>query len=330
MNSEPESLLADYTVLRTDHVEPFHAYISGVEDRVERRFPGLGPTQIELRQAWLSQIDIVVFYCNAVMTVEADRKTSADFLIQFALQGGFDVDIAGQPIFVTRDRGAIICPQQHVQRTAKPGWTLVFRVPAELMRARLETRLGHSLTGRLEFQPLLDASAEELRNYCLLVVTAIDQGLAPRDSHVAKVLENGFLDLLLDLQPHTYGESLSRSKAESRQDRVRIVSQLLARHYREPLSVEQLADAAGCSVRTLQTTFTDLCGLSPMDYVRRYRLSRARELLEANQPPATISEIASRTGFTHVARFASCYRARYGESPSETRRRVANSSKTNR
>ena len=53
--------------------------------------------------------------------------------------------------------------------------------------------------------------------------------------------------------------------------------------------------------------------------VRRLRLDGVRaELIRADPWQVSVSEVAYRWGFTHLGRFAGAYRARYGESPSQT------------
>jgi len=84
-----------------------------------------------------------------------------------------------------------------------------------------------------------------------------------------------------------------------------------------------LAGLAGVSVRGLQQGFRDYLGITPLEYLREVRLARARDDLLAADPEADVSvtEVAYRWGFGHLARFAGYYRHRYGELPSETLRR---------
>jgi len=50
-------------------------------------------------------------------------------------------------------------------------------------------------------------------------------------------------------------------------------------------------------------------------------MARANEALRRSDPArVTVSAVAHRWGFAHLGRFASAYRARFGESPSVTLR----------
>jgi len=61
--------------------------------------------------------------------------------------------------------------------------------------------------------------------------------------------------------------------------------------------------------------------MTPMEHLRNVRLDRARDLLMSGN--VQVADAASDCGFSHQGRFASRYRARFGESPSITLKRVA-------
>ncbi len=90
----------------------------------------------------------------------------------------------------------------------------------------------------------------------------------------------------------------------------------------EPLSVDDIAAAAGVSHRQLYVAFQVNFGLSVMAFVRQRRLELAnRQLRAGDVEVATVTGVALNTGFQHLSRFASAYRQRFGEFPSETLRR---------
>ncbi|MEU7900523.1 helix-turn-helix transcriptional regulator [Nonomuraea sp. NPDC049152] len=84
----------------------------------------------------------------------------------------------------------------------------------------------------------------------------------------------------------------------------------------EGRSLGEIAEAAGCSARTISSAFREKLGTSPMGYVRNLRLDRIRhDILSTDD---RIGEIAYRWGITHLGRFAGEYRSRFGELPSTT------------
>ncbi|MBJ3815852.1 helix-turn-helix domain-containing protein [Shimwellia pseudoproteus] len=72
------------------------------------------------------------------------------------------------------------------------------------------------------------------------------------------------------------------------------------------------------SRRTLQYSFQQVTGLSPVAYLRAIRLNLARSSL-LNTPAEPVAAIARRAGFHHCGYFASEYGALFGETPSQTR-----------
>jgi AraC-like DNA-binding protein len=87
---------------------------------------------------------------------------------------------------------------------------------------------------------------------------------------------------------------------------------LMREAYPEPLSVELLADAAGCSRFALYRAFSAEFGMSPSDYERHLRLRHARSLLAAGTAPA---EVAAATGFSDQAHLARWFKRAYGITP---------------
>lgn len=88
-----------------------------------------------------------------------------------------------------------------------------------------------------------------------------------------------------------------------------------------PITLTDLAAAAGTSVRALQFAFRRHYDTTPTGYVRRARLEHAHRELQSGDPhTASVAAIAAKWGFAHPARFAAYYRAQYGRPPSQTLR----------
>jgi AraC-like DNA-binding protein len=79
--------------------------------------------------------------------------------------------------------------------------------------------------------------------------------------------------------------------------------------------IDDLARSLGCSRSKLYRSVISLTGLSPIDFLKEYRLNEALKLLKKNA--GDISEIADETGFGSVSYFSKCFKRQYGYSPSE-------------
>ena len=103
--------------------------------------------------------------------------------------------------------------------------------------------------------------------------------------------------------------------------RIRLAEEYLLAHLDQPVSRVALAEACGTSIRSLSRGFGRRQGMGRMEFLRQRRLEAARsELLMATREEATVTQVAMRYGFSHPSAFAAAYRARFGESPSETLR----------
>jgi AraC family ethanolamine operon transcriptional activator len=84
------------------------------------------------------------------------------------------------------------------------------------------------------------------------------------------------------------------------------------------LSNEQLADAIGVSVRTMQKAAFSVCGSGVYRYGRLRRLWSVRSQLRTGAPGLTVRASALAHGFWHQGEFSSAYREAFGELPSRT------------
>ncbi|WP_169798711.1 AraC family transcriptional regulator [Falsihalocynthiibacter arcticus] len=83
--------------------------------------------------------------------------------------------------------------------------------------------------------------------------------------------------------------------------------------------IVDLCAAVGVSARTLQYAFRDYVGMSPVTYLRLWRLNRAHAaLLEADTRSTSVTEVAMQFNFGHLGRFSGDYNRLFGEVPSIT------------
>jgi AraC-like DNA-binding protein len=68
------------------------------------------------------------------------------------------------------------------------------------------------------------------------------------------------------------------------------------------------------SGRHLQRKLKSIADQKPVEYLRAYRLRKARKLLETGQ---LVSQVADAVGFSSPAYFTSCFKACFGLTPSE-------------
>ena len=118
------------------------------------------------------------------------------------------------------------------------------------------------------------------------------------------------------LYPDSFGLMSLRTDATPR--KLGAVCEFIRTHLDESLSLSRLEEVSGLSRRSLQYAFVRHYNLTPMEWVREQRLMRVRTLLRRAEPGMTVKSQALRCGFSNLASFASYYRERFGELPSET------------
>ena len=103
---------------------------------------------------------------------------------------------------------------------------------------------------------------------------------------------------------------------------VRRAAAFIDDHAGQPVTMPEVAAAAGVTARALQYAFRSHYDTTPTGYLRRVRLERAHRQLQAADPAtgATVGEIARRWGWASPANFAAAYRKHFGVSPSHTLR----------
>ncbi|HEU4663275.1 MAG TPA: AraC family transcriptional regulator [Dokdonella sp.] len=85
-------------------------------------------------------------------------------------------------------------------------------------------------------------------------------------------------------------------------------------------TVDELARDVALSRSALAERFTDLVGESPMQYLLRWRLSRAARTLLGGDP---ISQVAARSGYESEAAFSRAFKREFGLPPAAWRKRAA-------
>ena len=145
----------------------------------------------------------------------------------------------------------------------------------------------------------------------------LDEIIAQHTSHeVCELTLYGKLMLLLALlEEDARANQKSTSPAT---ESVARAKQYIDLHYAKNLSLADVAASVSLSVTYFHTIFSEVCGVTPHEYLLARRVSAARELLCATSLP--ISEIAERCGFANQQYFGTVFKKRLGISPGGCRK----------
>jgi len=101
---------------------------------------------------------------------------------------------------------------------------------------------------------------------------------------------------------------------------------LIAKHYTEPeLDISLLANELAMSERQLQRKIKVILGTTPNNFIKEFRLKKARELLTSG---AQIGRIALDVGFSSQTYFGRCFKESYHCTPKQYQQQMAQQDST--
>ena len=245
------------------------------------------------------------------------------------------VSTGGETRAIVPGTAALISPDDQLDMVWERGCgQLMVKLPREVVTGRLESLLRCQIDAPPRFAPFIDlrsGGGRQLRD----LVQGITDGLSAESSLLTQpgmlaTAEQMLTTAVLYAQPHSHSDELTRAETPTVARIVREVVDHIERTPALPATTAELAAFAGISERTLQRAFREQLAVSPMRYVNDVRLRRVHEELAcAGQfGTRTVTQIAARAGVSNFGRFARVYREKYGELPSETKRRAGPASLT--
>ena len=91
------------------------------------------------------------------------------------------------------------------------------------------------------------------------------------------------------------------------------LKQYVEDNYPFPITVASMASHVGFERSYLYRIFMHGVGMSPSDYLRKFRLERAAELLKDGR--LSVTEVAEAVGFSDISHFHRAFRNQYGTTP---------------
>jgi AraC-like DNA-binding protein len=252
------------------------------------------------------------------------------YMIEFPLSGSVRGQFGGETFVSSSHHGQILSPGRPIRSVWATGTRqLMLRVDEEAMRRRLSDLTGLPVRRAPVFRPTfaLDTALGH-RIVTLMKLLAAETALADRDSEAGPAstpLIDALLASLLRHQPHDKTASLEAGSAPSAPAHVARAAAYMEANAAQPLTVAAVAKIVGVSERALMDGFRRFRGTSPYAFLQARRLDRALKMLADSSEAMPIADIGRTCGLPHAGRFAEAYRIRFGESPSQTRRRLSDS-----
>jgi len=246
------------------------------------------------------------------------------YLIQLPQSGTATITNGSKTFTSNRETASILDPDRPTRMTWWRGCAhALIQIDRQTLHGFAERLLRRELPGGIAFDPVIDLTDPRFTGWCSLVRRIFAEGTAGRLSHHGAelsqaYLEHTLLEQFLRFQQSNISPFLAGPTGHPAPRHVRLADDFMRANAHRALSIDDLADAAGVSVRALQYAYRRQYDCTPMRALERERLCRIRSELLEKAGAISVSATARRWGFSHLGRFAAKYRREFGELPRET------------
>lgn len=321
--------LSNHQILASKDLHEMRSLLADLTSTDEIDVVGLGcDVDASLKMAPLA--DIKLFHVNYgdVSTRVHVYERDEDALMLFILTGGAAaVRHRGEDFDVSLTQGLVRDARAPLSALQDCFSSFVYSISNDILSRHARTLLGDRANlCAPDFAAKLDLSTPggiHLRTTAHYIADALDGPLlAVNNPMVTAGMRDMFLTQLLSFFPNSYSDLLQRQPTSNEiiPYHVKRARDFIHANADRVITLEMLANQAGCGYRTLQIAFNSSFGMSPMAYVRHVRLNLAHDDLRAAGESASIREIALKRGFSHMGAFSKAYQKQFGVLPSRTRR----------
>ncbi|WP_264214337.1 AraC family transcriptional regulator [Leisingera thetidis] len=249
------------------------------------------------------------------------------YTVNLPLTGHQTVSHGQRKIASNPQHGILLSPKMQLQIDIDHEYRSIFVV---INRGMIELALSR-LIGRRTQQPLVfdidmpmqvaaTASWWRMTEHYLNEMSI--EGSILSFKNAAKELELSMVRALLVHQKNNYSDEISCNLFEFMPPYMQRAVRHIEDFYQDEIPLDRLRNVAGVSADKLCAGFREYSGTTPIGYIKKTRLMKAREQLMTDTAGKGVSTIAFDVGFNHLGRFSVDYRAMFGESPSETAART--------
>lgn len=232
---------------------------------------------------------------------------------------------SGDSVVATTTTAPILQPQREV-KIFRPADSPVWVLSAHIRDLdRLFREIIGSDRGGLDFESGLNRESPEGRRFQRLVDFALEElrvnPLAVDNPIIRRQLNDAVLGGILSLPGKHHRLLIDRPSSSVGSAVVRRAEEFMEAHVDRPIGMSDVAAACECSRTKLFLAFKRERLWTPLQFLVRQRMERARRLLLAPTQSVTVTRVALDCGYASLSRFTQEYRKLYGETPSMTLRR---------
>lgn len=261
-----------------------------------------------------------IFYGNHIKVNCPDLESIYHF--QIVLNGQCQWQFSDSEVVLSSGQALMMNPGEKIDLTYSDDCEkLIIRVPETLLTSTCMDHLGSVPRAGVRFdRQVVDIRQSRAFLSCIEAILheASDDhelclsGLSHtyRDLLVRKLL-NTFHSNVLDFDQPICNKDKTLDKVLCHIDH----------NIKEDLTVEELAQISGISIRKLYYLFTRHFSTTPKLLIKQRKLNAIHRDLTSNPQIRNVTEAALEYSFTHLGRFSSDYKKAFGELPSDTLKR---------
>jgi AraC-like DNA-binding protein len=204
---------------------------------------------------------------------------------------------------------------------SKPCYIFTFAIERDILEREFESFFNIPFTKVYKEQ---DIYLNQSETYYLLFKEEME---VLKERSPENTSREAYAALEIEILKKLFSHFLFRSKEINYLPRyIRDGRAFLEQNINATYTIADMVEDLQVSKRTIQHGFKHYLGFTPKEYQQYIRLNGIRDtILNVKDPHTTLSEIAARYNYYHLGHFSTEYKKFFGESPSETLRKVQHS-----
>ena len=279
--------------------------------------------QFTLNTLNLDAVNLTSVQCLTPTVLSIVNQTQTLDML-FVLSGAINLTLEQQPITLSTGYVLIVRPNDHFEvEWSASTMVIIVSLPITTLRKYLIDYFGVVPFKNIIFHPVYNGNAADAEKL-FVFIRYLSQEINSHSSLIKRGIARDHLEgqlvlLLMDTLVWNYIQEVKGKLSSLNPRYIKKALAYIDENEQKQFTVNELAAVAEVGLRTLQTGFQQIYGISPMSYVRRYKLMRVREyLLNKVDTVFTIGDVAAQWGFLHPSQFAKNYYEFFGEYPSDT------------
>lgn len=193
----------------------------------------------------------------------------------FPVRGAGEAVVEGQSVSIDRANSVLVSSNVPLAITGDSDYErVILCIRSESLHGMLAALTGKTIGAPIRVAPargLLDVPGRLLRDQVMFLTSQLSASTALPEPVVAE-FEQALMVSFLRTNRHTYSHLFEAEPPDAGLLHVRRAEEFIEAHWREAITVEDLARVTGASVLALYRSFRRHRGCSPTDFIRTLRL----------------------------------------------------------